>query len=388
MNPDAPIPRVRIRQWLVEARLPPLVQKNVERIAGSDDVRQIIVLPDIHLGRDFNNGCAIATRNLVYPQAVGSDIGCGFSAIGFNGLAAPLLDGRHSQDLLRRLYEAVPALKRSVAQTLSLPAELHGRPLSEAALEKQSRRDGTCQFGTLGCGNHFLEFQRDDSDALWLMVHSGSRAMGQHITSHHLRRAEPSANGLLRLDARTPAGQAYLNDADWATRYATLNRLAIMARAVEIVQADFGIAANEDSYLDTPHNFIRREEHFGESLWVHRKSANSARQGEEALIAGSMGTPSLLVTGLGEEDSLCSSSHGAGRALSRTEARRTIRLADLQRQLGGVRHDPRNLDDLRDEAPGAYRNLAEVMRAQRALVRQLARMSPVLNFKYPDRRNG
>jgi tRNA-splicing ligase RtcB len=231
-----------------------------------------------------------------------------------------------------------------------------------------------------------VELQADDAGALWLMVHSGSRAMGQIITRFHLARATPSATGLAFLDTRHPAGQAYLNDMEWALEYATVNRLAIMARIAEILESSFGITANEESYLDSPHNFVRREPHCGAVLLVHRKSANSARLDELNLIAGSMGSPSFLVQGLGAEAALCSSSHGAGRLMSRTEARQRITPADLRRQLGAVHHDHRQLGALCDEAPAAYRDIRAVLQAQRDLVRQRARLSPVLNFKYADRR--
>jgi tRNA-splicing ligase RtcB len=344
-----------------------------------------VVLPDVHLGRLINNGCAVATADLIYPQAVGSDIGCGLSAIRFNGTAEFLEEDRHAQTAIRQLYRQVPAFKQAGAQ--ALPERLTHHILSDGTLVKESQRDGAYQLGTLGCGNHFVEFQRDDACALWIMVHSGSRAMGQVITRFHLARATPSATGLRHLDTRTPAGEAYLNDMEWAVQYATLNRLAIMARIVEFLESSFKITANEDSYLDSPHNFARRERHLGKDLLVHRKSANSAKLGEPGLIAGSMGTPSFVVHGLGAEDSLCSSSHGAGRVMSRAEARQRIKPSDIRRQLGPVKHDQRQLGELCDEAPGAYRDIREVMQAQRDLVRRHARLLPVLNFKYPDPRS-
>jgi len=374
-----------VRQWLVEPKVDPKVQTNIERIARSEDVRYLVVLPDVHLGELINNGCVVATENLVYPQAVGGDIGCGLSAIRFNSTAEFLTDDRHAQTIVKELYRRVPVLKQRGGQIL--PAKLARLSLSDEALVKQSQRDGAYQLGTLGCGNHFVEFQQDDAGALWLMVHSGSRAMGQSITRFHLAQAGTSATGLKYLDTRSASGQAYLNDTEWAMQYATLSRLAIMARVVEALESNFAVSANEDSYVDSPHNFVRREEHFGENLLVHRKSANSARLSEPGLIAGSMGTPSFVVHGLGVEAALCSSSHGAGRVMSRGEARHCIKPADMKRQLGQVKYDPRHLSELRDEAPAAYRDIREVMRAQRDLARQHARLSPVLNFKYPDRRN-
>lgn len=373
-----------VRHWLVESRLPAGVQENVERLARSDDVHHVVLLPDVHLGRHFNNGCVTATRHLIYPQAIGSDIGCGFSLIGFAAQTEALDLPQTGQEVLARLYRAVPALKG--AGKASLPERLQNPPLSDPSLQRAQERDGSFQLGTLGCGNHFVELQRDDASRLWLMVHSGSRAMGQKITDHHLRRAARSHVGLFFLDGRTPEGAAYWSDMEWAVRYATLNRLAIMARTVEILEELFGVSPEEESYLDVPHNFARREHHQGEDWIVHRKSANSARAGEIGLVAGSMGSPSYVVEGLGAESSLCSSSHGAGRAMSRTEARRTIQPSTLKHQWGEVVHDPRHMEDFLDEAPAAYRNVQEVLRAQRDLVRQQARLTPVLNFKYPDRR--
>jgi tRNA-splicing ligase RtcB len=373
-----------IRQWLVEPRVSPEVGSNARKLAGSDDVRGVVLLPDVHLGRTVNNGCVAATSDLVYPEAVGADIGCGLSSIRFECPAEvvqnPVVAGR----IIRLLQREIPAIKHAKAP--SWPDSLAHQSLSHAMLARESQRDGLWQFGSLGCGNHFVELQRDDAGMLWLMVHSGSRAMGQAISRFHLAGCAVSRTGLRHLDSRTPQGQACLNDMEWAVHYARLNRLAIMARVVDILQAVCGAAADEDAYLDCPHNFLRRERINGVELIVHRKSVNSAGLGERGLIAGSMGSPSYLVRGMGVGESLCSSSHGAGRVLSRTEACQRIKPADLRRQLGPVHHDPARLEDLCDEAPAAYRDIRQVMRAQRDLVRQEQRLIPVLNFKHPDPR--
>lgn len=371
--------------WLVEAKLPERVQENVERLARSDDVRQVAIMPDVHLGRWVNNGSVMATTRLLYPQAVGGDIGCGLSALAFHGTAEVLREEASARLVLEALSQQVPALKQHGAR--QLPASLAARSLSHDTLLKASRRDGAYQLGTLGCGNHFAELQRDDAGRLWFMVHSGSRAMGQIITEFHLARAATSATGLKYLDLGEEPGRAYLNDLEWALRYATLNRLAILARLAEILAQLFRISADEGSYLDSPHNFARRENHLGQDLLVHRKSAISAQAGEAGLIAGSMGSPSYVVRGLGVEESLCSSSHGAGRLLSRSEARHRISAAAMRRQLERVHCDVRNLAGLRDEAPAAYRDLREVMRAQHDLTRQQTRLTPILNLKYPDPRS-
>jgi tRNA-splicing ligase RtcB len=368
--------------WLAESKLPAKVRENVENLSRSEDVRHVAIMPDVHLGRLINNGSVAATSDLVYPQAVGSDIGCGLSAISFSGTSECLRHERHALTIIKELYRQVPAFKQRGGRVL--PEALAAQPLSHDSLIKNSLREGALQLGTLGSGNHFVELQSDDSGVLWLMVHSGSRAMGQVISDFHLARAADSVTGLKYLDSREESGRGYLNDMRWAIQYATLNRLAIMARTAEMLEAHFGLAANEDSYLDSPHNFARRESHFGKEFIVHRKSTISAKPGETGLIAGSMGTPSFIVRGLGLAASLCSSSHGAGRALSRTEARNRITPDAMERQLGSVHCDKRNLASLCDEAPGAYRDIRDVMRAQHDLTRQVLRLTPLLNFKYPD----
>jgi tRNA-splicing ligase RtcB len=371
--------------WLAEARLSFDVQRNIDRLADSDDVQEVIILPDVHLGRGINNGCVAATSELVYPEAVGGDIGCGFSAIAFAGGAEVIEDPGNAREILRQIARHVPALKQRVRPPR--PASLQQLTLSTAVLTRESGRGGAYQLGTLGAGNHFVELQRDDHGHAWLMVHSGSRGMGQVITHFHQAQAKKSATGLLYLDTRDAGGKAYVNDLQWALRYARLNRLAIVERVVEIIASVARLAADEDSYLDCPHNFVRRETHAGRELWVHRKSANSALAGERGLIAGSAGTPSFIVRGLGAAGSLCSSSHGAGRVLSRTEARQRVTAASLRQQLGQVQFDERQLNELRDEAPSVYRDIQKVLRAQHDLVRQETRLTPIVSFKHPDSRS-
>ena len=368
--------------WLAESRLDALVQVNLDRISHAEDVHHIAVMPDVHLGHSVNNGTVVATEYLIYPQAVGGDIGCGIAAIRFS--AARLFDSdQQAHWIIRELYRRVPALKQH--ESRNLPERLNQLQLTNDSLIKKSQREGAYQLGTLGCGNHFAEFQEDETGCSWFMVHTGSRAMGQFITEHHLATAATSATGLKYLDSRSHQGQAYLQDMEWAKQYATLNRLAIIAEVAEIMEDHFSINVDEDSYLDCTHNFVRRETHFGREWWIHRKSAISAQPEELGIVAGSMGTPSFIVRGMGLAEALCSSSHGAGRVLSRTEARKTISQKSMEQQLGTVCYDDNHLRNLRDEAPGAYRDIHKVMRAQHELTRQVTRLTPKLNFKYPDR---
>jgi tRNA-splicing ligase RtcB len=366
--------------WLAEP-LPHNVATALARLADSDDVRRIAVMPDVHLAEEVCIGTVVATEQLLYPAAVGGDIGCGVAAVRFDCAAELLRDRRAAANVLGRLYEVVPAIQHSVAHAPALSAELQGAPLTDSRLERLKSREGRLQLGTLGRGNHFLELQSDEDGGLWLMLHSGSRAMGQAIRDHHLRNATESCSGLGYLDALSEVGNAYLADVVWALRYAEHSR-RIMAEAVAGILRDrFAVDADWSSFISCHHNHVRREVHFGRELWVHRKGAIPAALGEPGIIPGSMGSPSFIVEGRGHAPALCSSSHGAGRALSRSEARKAISRRDMIRQLGNVLFDHRRADQLRDEAPSAYKDIRAVMRAQHDLTRVIRRLQPVLSYK-------
>ena len=254
--------------------------------------------------------------------------------------------------------------------------------MPSAALEAVRRRDARVQLGTLGRGNHFVEFQRDQDDGrLWLMVHSGSRAMGQAVRDLHLERATVGAGGLRHLDASSPAGRAYLADAEYCRRYAAANRRAMVIAISQMMGELLGVASVEGSYIECDHNHVRAEMHLGRTLWVHRKGAMSASADELGIIPGSMGTQSYHVSGRGCVDALRSSSHGAGRAMSRDEARRRISTRELDRMMHGIWFDHRAAEQMRDEAPAAYKDIRRVMRAQRDLTRIVRTLKPVLCYK-------
>jgi tRNA-splicing ligase RtcB len=356
------------------------VNKALDRLARTEDVVQLAVLPDVHLASEVCVGVALATNSLLFPEAVGGDIGCGMAALRFDGDGEPLSERRSVARLMARLYERIPINKHpgsDGSDRASLPAS----GLSHRSLQKKCSREGTLQVGTLGRGNHFIEFQLDDDGALWLMVHSGSRAMGQAIQAHHLRHAARTATGLGSLRADTVEGEAYLNDVRWAQDYAAKNRSAMVDAVVEVMCEEFGVSAHRSSFITCHHNFVAREEIAGRPLWVHRKGVISARSGEPGLVPGSMGTASYHVEGRGCEASLCSSSHGAGRTMSRGLARRRISVRSLEKQMKNVWFDHRLARRLVDEAPSAYKDITAVMRAQSGLTRILRKLTPVLSFK-------
>ncbi len=301
------------------------------------------------------------------------------SAVAFHAGADVLASEVAASKIFQSLYRHVPANRH--AQPRTLPQPLLNLPLSNSFLEKLKRRDAAVQLGTLGRGNHFLEFQRDEEHRLWLMVHSGSRAVGQAVRDLHLRNAHRTAAGLAVLDAETDAGRAYLSDATWAASYAAANRRAMVDAVSELMHALFAVEMLWPTYLDCDHNHVRRETHFDQSLWVHRKGATPARSGEPGINPGSMGTRSFHTQGRGNPESLCSSSHGAGRAMSREEARRKIRPRDLIHQLHDVWYDHRATQHLVEEAPAAYKDIAAVMRAQRDLTRIVRTLHPLLSYK-------
>src|SRR5580704_3072599 len=289
-----------VRKWLVEP-LPAGVQTSLERLARAEDVEHIAVLPDVHLADDVCVGVAIATNRLLYPAAVGSDIGCGMTAIRFDAQADLLASEQAAAELFAGLIRAVPSLKHG-AQTApaDLPACIRDGPLSHPRLEKLKSREGRLQLGTLGRGNHFLEFQADEQEQLWLMVHSGSRSMGQAISAHHSTAGNADNRcRLVAIDSESSEGRAYLSDVAWAIDYAQANRLAIVAAASGLMQSLFGVVATADSLIQCHHNHVRQETHFGQPYWVHRKGTLSAGPDEPGLIPGSMGTVSFHVSGRG-----------------------------------------------------------------------------------------
>jgi len=262
------------------------------------------------------------------------------------------------------------------------PHDVASDTLSDPRLDAVWRRHGTLELATLGSGNHFAELQVDGEDRLWLMVHSGSRAMGPAIRDHHLERAEAvGSSGLRALDANSVQGRAYLHDMAWARRYAAANRQQIAANIGTVLAATIGATLQWDLAITTDHNHVESEPHSGSTFWVHRKGAMAAAHDQWGALPGSMGTASFHVQGRGCSQALCSSAHGAGRLMSRTAARRSVTTHELQRQMSGVWYDYRHAEQLRDEAPSAYKDIRAVARAQRELVKIVRVLRPVLNYK-------
>ncbi|MBX3315660.1 MAG: RtcB family protein [Phycisphaeraceae bacterium] len=370
-----------VHSWLA-GQLDAEAKQQLAAAASLPDVRRVIVLPDAHAGARVCNGCVVATESLVYPDAVGRDIGCGYTAAMLRG-STDWCDERASlREILHRIGAGVRILRQTSLDGAPLPDSLDPEALSVMTLRSAARRDGRIQLGTLGRGNHFVEVQRDDEGHAWLMVHSGSRGIGEAIHAHHSRGAAVGRRAaLLGIDRDGPDGRAYMGDALWAARWASENRKRVIDAAADAIASVAGTTLDRASLIDSPHNTIASEHFGGRELLIHRKSAVRARAGESVLIAGSAATFSVHAIGMGCAASLDSCAHGAGRARRRAEAAKRFSPREVARQYGSVVFDERLAERLRDETPGAYRDLRPVLKAQRDLARTTRRVVPLVSFK-------
>jgi len=369
-----------MRTWLA-APMGQDVSEAIGRLRRAPDVQQIAVMPDVHLAEDVCIGVVVATSTLIYPQAVGGDIGCGMLAVAFDVDAGRLDDPGTAGQVLAALGRAVPARRRNRRAAVAPPGDLDQMTLSDPSLEAMRRQDGIIEFATLGSGNHFIELQSDEDGRLWLMVHSGSRGMGPAIRKHHLSRGDDVGGALRALEAASDQGARYLGDVAWARRFADASRRAMAGEVATVVEAVLGAPVCWDTVITTDHNHVSRERHGGRDVWVHRKGAMPASRGQAGVLPGSMGSASYHVEGRGLDAALCSSAHGAGRALSRTAARAKVTDREFRRQMQGVWYDYRLSEQLRDEAPAAYKDIKAVLRAQSDLVKVTRALQPVLNYK-------
>ncbi len=362
-----------------DAPPPADVRAALDRLVHTPDVAHVAVMPDVHLAEVVCIGVVLASAGTLFPAAVGGDIGCGMAAIDLGVDADALAHASTAARVLDGITRAIPVMRHARRDAPGLPAALRDADVGSTELAALRTREAPLQLGTLGRGNHFVELQADDAGRLWLMVHSGSRGLGPAIRAAHLRNA--SGAGLQGLAADTDEGRAYLTDVAWALAYATASRARMIDVALEVLRRELGADPDPASSIACHHNFVRAEVHGDRTLWVHRKGANSAALDEPGIIPGSMGAPSYHVVGRGCAAALRSSSHGAGRAMSRTQARRSIGPRRLRQELDGVWFDHRLTSQLCEEAPGAYKDIGAVMRAQHELVCVVRRLRPVLVYK-------
>lgn len=362
----------------------------------------IAVMPDVHLGKGATIGSVIPTLGAVIPAAVGVDLGCGMMAARTSLTAAQLPD---SLAALRSLIEKrVPHGRgkqsrgaRDPGSWANVPQDVANAwtPLNDGfnkLCEKHpflKNTNNMNHLGTLGTGNHFIEICLDEDNAVWVMLHSGSRGVGNRIGTHFIEQAKKDMERwFIQLPDKDLAYLAegsehfadYVAAVAWAQDFARSNREVMMARTLQALREIIGIPfATQVEAVNCHHNYISREHHYGEDVWVTRKGAVSARIGEMGIIPGSMGARSFIVRGLGNEESFCSCSHGAGRVMSRTEAKRRVSMDEHLLATAGV--ECRKDQSVIDETPSAYKPIEKVMQAQSDLVEIVHTLKQVLCVK-------
>lgn len=363
-------------------------------------VDHVALMPDAHWGLGATVGSVIPTQNAVIPAAVGVDIGCGMIAVETDLTASDLPD-----DLKTYLAQAERDVPAGVGEGHAAVTEAAERwfrqnpPPRPDEWGKSLIEKARLQLGSLGSGNHFYEVCLDEADQVWLVLHSGSRGVGNIRATEHIQRARTlmqEAGAVLEdrdlayLAQGTPEFEAYIDDMLWAQRYAKANRDAMMDAALRGFFRYVG-HGREVQRINCHHNFTQQEEHEGRNLWITRKGAISAREGELGVIPGSMGAASYIVEGLGNEMAWQSCSHGAGRLLSRGEATRSVNLDDFKRAMAGKAWQESEAQYLVDESPMAYKPIDQIMEDQKDLVRPVHVLHQVFNYKgveHTNRRRG
>lgn len=392
---EMPGAKVPIRMWTDPATVEEGALQQLRNVATLPWIKGLAVMPDVHYGKGATVGSVIAMRGAVCPAAVGVDIGCGMSAVK-TSLTANDLPGDLSR-LRSKIEQAIP-VGRGMHDSPVEPGRLHG--FATAGWEEfWGRFDGVAdavkfrgeraakQMGTLGAGNHLIETCLDESGAVWLMLHSGSRNIGKELADYHIGVAQqlPHNQGLIDRDlavfiSDTPQMAAYRNDLYWAQEYAKYNRAIMMGLLKDVIRKEFKKAKPTfESEISCHHNYVAEERYEGMDLLVTRKGAIRAGSGEFGIIPGSMGTSSYIVKGLGNEKAFNSASHGAGRRMSRTAAKRNFTVRDLEEQTRGV--ECRKDAGVLDEIPGAYKNIDHVMAQQRDLVEVVAKLKQFICVK-------
>lgn len=378
-----------VKAWTRGVAVDPKAKEQLLKTAKMPFIHKwVAAMPDVHVGIGATVGSVVASKKAIIPAAVGVDIGCGMMATRTTLTASDLPDNLAG---VRSLIERrVPHGRtdnggkrdRGAWHDVPAPVETEWSELSKTYAKlvdkhpKIGRGPDMSQLGTLGTGNHFIEVCLDESDRVWVMLHSGSRGLGNRIGTYFIEKAKQEMRrhyinlpdqDLAFLAEGSDLFDDYWNAVSFAQRFALTNR-ELMMRATLSALSDAGLPAFSvtDEAVNCHHNYVARENHFGEQVLVTRKGAVRARKGDLGIIPGSMGARSFIVRGLGNPDSFHSCSHGAGRVLSRTEAKRRFTVADQARMTEGI--ECRKDAEVIDEIPAAYKPIDDVMAAQRSLV--------------------
>ena len=384
----------KIVTFLNPKTIEPAAKQQLENIAELPFVvKHVAVMPDCHLGKGATVGSVIATKGAIIPAAVGVDIGCGMIAVKTKFFA---------EDLPNNLEKVRTGIERRIP----LEAGAFNRKITDTArkrvtqLKKEATQDydsvdkrWTDALGSLGSGNHFIEISLDESNRVWVVLHSGSRGIGNTLAMKHIRIAQKLMDensiklkdrDLAYLSENRGEFDKYINDLLWAQDFALLNREGMMDRVMTELSYVF---YTEDGHqkeieldrINCHHNFTQRENHFNEDVWITRKGAIQMKAGQKGVIPGSMATSSYIVSGLENKMAYHSAPHGAGRRFSRGEARRRFTMEDFKKAMAGI--ECRHSAKLIDELPMAYKDIDEVMENSKELVKVDHRLRQVVSIK-------
>jgi len=383
--------KLPIKLWLDDIEKGALEQaKNIANFPYA--LQHVAIMPDAHQGYGMPIGGVLAAKGVIIPNAVGVDIGCGMCAVKTNITKVTMEELKKVMTNIRKLIPL--GMKRhKKPQDKNLMPDLPCGPIT-----KREYGNALKQLGTLGGGNHFIEVQKDTQGFLWLMIHSGSRNLGHTVATHYNRLAVkenkkkkvsiPKSWQLAYFTMPSSHGKDYLTDMQYCVEFAFANRKLMMTRVMEVISDYFhgpsGVLTSSDfgKLINIAHNYAALEKHFNQKVYVHRKGATSALKDELGIIPGSQGTHSYIVRGKGNKDSFTSCSHGAGRVMSRSRARKILDFKKEKQKLDrlGVIHAIRHAKDL-DEASSAYKNIDIVMENQKDLVEIENQLTPLAVVK-------
>lgn len=392
-----------IKTWTRGVLLEDAARQQLRNIASMSFIHShVAAMPDVHWGMGATVGSVIATKGAIIPAAVGVDIGCGMMAVQTTLTASQLPDNLHA--LRSEIEAAIPHGRTdnggkndrgAFGEVSGSRAERWSRLSAQydeiiAKHPKAKGYNSANHLGTLGTGNHFIEVCLDEYGFVWAMLHSGSRGPGNRIGSYFIEAAKREMErwhispylpdqDLAYLVEHTELFDDYVNAVHWAQDYAMENRKAMMEATLGAMRKHLPEFSITEHAVNCHHNYVSRENHFGANVLVTRKGAVRARDGDLGIIPGSMGTGSFIVRGKGNPHSFCSCSHGAGRAMSRGEAKKRITLEDHAKAMEGI--EARLDADVLDESPAAYKDIGAVMAAQSDLVDIVYRLRQVLNVK-------
>lgn len=351
----------------------------------------LAIMPDVHTGMGMPIGGVLACKDAVIPNAVGVDIGCGMCAVKTNWKVADIPTDVLRKQIMRGIRKRIPMgmdHHKEAQDEKYLPT---GHDIDKMEIVKRRQEYITKEVGTLGGGNHFIELQKDETGTLWIMIHSGSRNLGKLVGDYYNEKAKklnerwysvvsPDIR-LSFLPLRTDEFNAYWQEMKYCVDFALCNRKLMMKRIEEVIK-DAIPEIGFEPMINIAHNYAAWERHYGQDVIVHRKGATLAREGVIGIIPGSQGTASYIVEGLGNPESFCSCSHGAGRTLSRTAAIRDLNLKEEVERLDAlcIIHAIRNQNDMQ-EASGAYKDIETVIANEADLVKVKTRLLPVAVIK-------